>query len=201
MSRDIHLLKPDVMRKCDQWMALMEKAGIDFIITQTFRTKADQDAIYAQGRTKPGNIVTKAKYPQSPHCWGVAWDFAIKVDGKVTWGHPELYKKAGLLAESMGLTWGGHFKSFVDTPHIEDPTYCIGKSINTLKAKYKTPENFIKTWQEVEEVEPVKIVVGNETMQGFIKDGLSYAPVKQLSLALGAKVSWNAEQKKVTVQK
>jgi peptidoglycan L-alanyl-D-glutamate endopeptidase CwlK len=48
--------------------------------TFTLRTFAEQDAIYAQGRTKPGKIVTKAKGGQSYHNYGLAIDIVIMVD-------------------------------------------------------------------------------------------------------------------------
>ena len=55
------------------------KKGIYLIITQGFRSKAEQDALYAQGRTKKGSIVTNAKGSDysSQHQWGIAFDIAI----------------------------------------------------------------------------------------------------------------------------
>jgi peptidoglycan L-alanyl-D-glutamate endopeptidase CwlK len=204
MSRDIGLLHPHIQGLCREFLQACRNVGLDTIITQTLRTKAEQTAIYAQGRYgNSGKIVTNCKYPQSPHCWGCAFDIAVKFRGQVTWGHPELYHQAGEIGKSLGLVWGGDFHSFVDTPHFEDPTYIIGKSVNTLKAKYKTPQNFINSWNESEgeEVEEIKITVGNETMQGFIKDGVSYAPVKQMAKVFDAKTLWSAAEKKVTVIK
>ena len=59
------------------------REGIYLIITEGFRTKKYQDALYAKGRTKPGNIVTNARGSSysSQHMWGVAFDIAIN-DGK-----------------------------------------------------------------------------------------------------------------------
>lgn len=203
MARDTFLLHPHIQEICRDFIYKCKLSGIDVIITQTLRTKAEQDSLYAQGRTKPGNIVTKCRYPMSPHCWGCAFDIAVKVDGKVTWGHPELYRKAGQIGKSLGLVWGGDFKSFIDTPHFEDPKYVINKSVSTLIHTWNTPEKFIDSWkhEEEEEVEIIKVVVGASELKGFIKDGISYAPVKQLAETFNAKVTWNAEAKKVTVIK
>src|ERR1043165_556102 len=48
--------------------------------TQTLRTFEEQNALYAQGRTKPGQIVTNAKGGQSYHNYGLAIDFALLID-------------------------------------------------------------------------------------------------------------------------
>jgi peptidoglycan L-alanyl-D-glutamate endopeptidase CwlK len=48
--------------------------------THTLRTFAEQNAIYAQGRTKPGKIVTFAKGGQSYHNYGLAIDIVLIVD-------------------------------------------------------------------------------------------------------------------------
>jgi len=203
MARDVRLLHPRIRAICGQFMIECQKAGIDLIITQTLRTKAEQDAIYAQGRTTPGKIVTKAKYPMSPHCWGCAFDIAIKVAGKIVWDErKDLYEKAGAIGKKLGLVWGGDFKSFVDRPHFEDPKYIVNKSVNTLVKNYGAPGNFIKTWNESEEeaVEDITIVKGNRIMKGFVKNGTSYAPVRELAETLGATVMWDASKKRVVIK-
>lgn len=48
--------------------------------THTLRTFAEQDALYAQGRTKPGSIVTYARGGQSYHNFGIAIDICLVVD-------------------------------------------------------------------------------------------------------------------------
>jgi len=204
MARDVRLLHPRIRAICGQFMIECQKAGIDLIITQTLRTKAEQDAIYAQGRTTPGKIVTKAKYPMSPHCWGCAFDIAIKVAGKIVWDErKDLYAKAGAIGKKLGLVWGGDFKSFVDRPHFEDPKYIVNKSVNTLVKNYGAPGNFIKTWSESEEeaVEKCKILVGGKNLDGFVVDGRSYVEVREFAREFNATVAWNAEEKKVTVTK
>lgn len=46
----------------------------------TLRTFAEQDGIYAQGRTKPGPVVTYARAGQSYHNYGLAIDVVLVVD-------------------------------------------------------------------------------------------------------------------------
>ncbi|MNC30597.1 Peptidoglycan L-alanyl-D-glutamate endopeptidase CwlK precursor [compost metagenome] len=51
-------------------VALIERSyaqGVPIIITQGYRSKAEQDGLYAQGRTKPGSIVTNARGGYSYH--------------------------------------------------------------------------------------------------------------------------------------
>ena len=139
MSRDIKLLCP----KLQEIIKKMQKADKTFGISQTFRTKSEQDTLYSQGRTSPGNIVTNAKFPYSAHCWGIAFDF-YRNDGNGAYNDFDGYfQKIGQLGESLGLEWGGRWSTFPDKPHLQLRDF----SIDGLIAKYKTPENFIKTWE------------------------------------------------------
>ena len=51
--------------------------GIYIRITQGLRTIAEQNALYAQGRTTKGNVVTNAKGGYSWHNFGYAIDFVL----------------------------------------------------------------------------------------------------------------------------
>src|SRR5687768_11302965 len=93
---------------------------IQIEVVQGLRTIAEQNALYAQGRTKPGPIVTQAKGGQSNHNYGLAVDVCPFVNGKPQWNAPiEIWTKIGRLAESYGLEWGGSWKKFIDKPHIQ----------------------------------------------------------------------------------
>lgn len=93
--RDIELLHPRLRTLCRQLIDLSRQNGIEIIITQTLRTRQEQDALYAQGRTASGNIVTNVRYPYSMHCWGLAFDVAVMLNGKVTWNRLDLYDRVG----------------------------------------------------------------------------------------------------------
>ena len=97
--RDLKKLHPWVKGKAEELIKLCKKNGVEIIVTQTLRTKAEQDALYAQGRTKPGKKVTNARYPQSLHCWGIAFDIVPIIGGKAMWGRTDLFDKVGLLGE------------------------------------------------------------------------------------------------------
>lgn len=103
--------------------ALLDKAkaeGIDLRITFGLRTFEQQQALYDQGRTKPGNIVTKARPGQSFHNYGLAIDVAPFVNGNPDW-KSTLWDRIGELGESIGFSWGGRWKTIKDLPHFEYP--------------------------------------------------------------------------------
>lgn len=94
--------------------------NVQIIVVQGLRTFAESDAIYQQGRTKPGPIVTMAKAGQSYHNYGLAFDFAMITDGKddTVVGHHWL--KVVEIMRKYGMTWGGDFPKFPDNPHFEN---------------------------------------------------------------------------------
>lgn len=102
-------------------------ANISVRIIQGLRTFPDQQALYDQGRTKPGNRVTNSKAGQSYHNYGLAIDFFLVVDGKGSWDTTADRDKDGESDwmevvdsfETKGYTWGGRFTSIKDAPHFE----------------------------------------------------------------------------------
>ena len=122
-SRKIDDLNPKVADVCRKFMAACEAQGIDVIITSTYRDAESQNALYAQGRTKPGRIVTNAKAGQSWHNWKCAIDVVPLRNGKPVWGTMgkdlELWNKVGAIGESVGLEWAGRWKRFREFPHFQ----------------------------------------------------------------------------------
>jgi peptidoglycan L-alanyl-D-glutamate endopeptidase CwlK len=98
--------------------SLLERDGFEMKIISGTRTYAEQDALYAQGRTAKGNKVTNAKGGYSWHNFGIAFDIGLFKDGKY-FGDHKLYSDCGLLGKSLGLEWGGDWKSFPDRPHFQ----------------------------------------------------------------------------------
>lgn len=98
-----------------------------------------QAALYAQGRTKPGKIVTKARPGSSWHNYGLAFDLGLFQGGiYLDEGFPaqadKHYAELGKLAPKYGLEWAGNWKSFPETPHFQK-TY--GHSLAELQAQMK----------------------------------------------------------------
>lgn len=85
-----------------------------FQIVQGNRTQAEQNALYAQGRTKPGKIVTWTK--ASKHIGGRAVDFAALINGKINWDtkyYPVIAAAFKQAAKELGIgvEWGGDWKT------------------------------------------------------------------------------------------
>lgn len=195
MSNQLELLHPVLQTKALQLVELCKSKNIIIKISQTLRTKTEQDELYAQGRTKPGKIVTRAPYPQSLHCWGMAFDIVVLTpSGKATWV-VSAYQRVGPIGTSIGLEWGGNWKDFPDYPHYQLPGY----SWSSLQKKYGTPQNFIASWKNESPVivdsepapDPVLIRIGGKTIEGIIDGGRSYGPVRDIAEALGRQVEWN----------
>lgn len=144
--RDRTKLHPKLQKKLNELEAACKKAGLKIQITECVRTVAEQDALYAQGRTKPGVIVTNAPgYSYSSmHMWGVAADYC-RNDGKKAFDNSDrFFDKVGAIGKKLGLEWGGDWKSPVDKPHFQLPDW--GSTPTRLKMLYGTPEKFMKTW-------------------------------------------------------
>lgn len=112
MSRNLDDLAPAIRPKVDQFLASCRAAGIDVLVTSTLRTLEEQAALYAQGRSAAGPIVTRAKPGSSAHNFGLAVDVVPIVNGKPEWTfnymHPSpTWDKVGRLGRLAGLEWFG----------------------------------------------------------------------------------------------
>ncbi|KDE48183.1 hypothetical protein DI43_05840 [Geobacillus sp. CAMR12739] len=141
---------PVVAAKARQLIEKAYREGINVIVTQGLRTIEEQNELYAQGRTKPGKIVTNAKGGYSYHNFGLAFDFAImKDDGNISWNVDDKWKRVAQIGKSLGLEWGGDWKSFPDYPHFQ---YTFGLSLADLRAGKRPPQQVIKPTSAVEAV-------------------------------------------------
>lgn len=138
-------INPFVAQRVRMLIAKSYQEAHEIQLTRGFATLQEQADLYAQGRTKPGKIVTNAKPGRSYHNYGLAVDFAILKDGVPVWDSkvdvdedqiPD-YEEVGEFAEGVGLEWGGRFKSIVDLPHVQ---YTFGLSIDDLLSGKKPPE-------------------------------------------------------------
>lgn len=131
-------------------------AGIDLIVTCTVRDAEAQDALYAQGRTQPGRIVTNARGGESFHQYKVALDVVPMRYGKPVWGTAgngidndpyddeiddlELWQRLGLIGESCDLEWAGRWKRFRELPHFQ---FTGGLTIGDFKAGREIPRELL----------------------------------------------------------
>lgn len=151
--RDVTQLHPRLQAKFKLLHKKCAQKGIKIKATECLRTAKEQDALYAKGRTAPGAKVTNAqgKDAKSMHQWGVAFDVAIDMDADKDGDvdirdlyNVKLLNVVGRIGQSIGLEWGGSWKSIVDKPHFQLPDW--GSTPAKLKAKYGTPKKFIATW-------------------------------------------------------
>ena len=130
-SRKIEDLHPKVADLCNQFITKCKDAGIDVLITSTYRDNESQNALYNQGRTTSGNKVTNAKGGQSFHNYKIAFDFCPIVNGKAQWNDTATFNKCGEIAESLGLEWAGRWKTFKELAHVQ---YTGGLTLKDLQA-------------------------------------------------------------------
>ena len=107
-----------------RWMGdpVLRLAGLP-IITECYRSPERQDELYAQGRSKPGLVVTYKRGGESNHnkVPTPALDVAfLLADGSVSWSGLLLSKFARLMkAADARVHWGGDWPKFKDRPHFE----------------------------------------------------------------------------------
>lgn len=127
MSARIEDLEPVTRDLCTQFLVATAAAGVSLRVTHTLRTMDEQAHLYAQGRTLPGRIVTKARAGQSPHNFGMAFDVCFA--GRIPYP-PESdprWLQIGQIGERLGLSWGGPNgkgdKFTFDRPHFQRPDW------------------------------------------------------------------------------
>lgn len=158
--RDITLCHPRLQILASQLVDDCRKDGLIIAIGETLRTVEEQDALYAQGRTKPGQIVTNAPGSSysSYHQWGTAFDF-YRNDGAGAYNETgDFFNRVGAIGVKLGLEWGGNWKSPVDKPHFQLPDW--GSTTSGIKRLYSTPEQFMRTWESVNKPGWQKTAIG-----------------------------------------
>jgi peptidoglycan L-alanyl-D-glutamate endopeptidase CwlK len=120
--------------------ALVQKAalgGIRIKIISGFRTYAEQDALYAQGRTAAGKVVTNARAGYSNHNFGIAFDVGV-FEGNAYVGESPKYRAVGVIGMDLGLEWGGNWKTLVDQPHFQlRPAWAIDMTEKQMLAELR----------------------------------------------------------------
>lgn len=126
-SRDPVLLHPQLLPLFYQFAAKCAGAGIDFILTCTYRDNEAQAKLYSSGRNIPGPVLTNAGPGQSAHNWteggrpaSKAFDVCVTEHGKCRWDtkHPH-WSQMGNIGEHLGLEWAGHWQTFKEYPHFQ----------------------------------------------------------------------------------
>lgn len=115
-SRALDALSPVVRQAARAFVAECSRRGLRVLIYCTMRTRAEQLALWEQGRTRPGRIVTNARPGQSlhnPQADGLAWAFdAVPISdaGVALWADDAALRTMGEAGESVGLEWAGRWR-------------------------------------------------------------------------------------------
>src|SRR5688572_28896255 len=119
-SRLIEDLDPRIREGARSILRAWADAGFVVLITCTFRSKEEQRALYAKGRTAPGPKVTNARPGESLHNFGRAIDFVPLVHGKPAWEEEPLFEILARIAQRADprVRWGGDFRSIDHKPHL-----------------------------------------------------------------------------------
>ena len=143
----INKLHPKVRQSALTCLDTIERTcGFNIRVVQGLRTFGEQSALYAQGRTAPGNIVTNAKAGSSYHNYGLALDFCLLHDDKtISWDrnedmdHDKIsdWMEVVSVFKKQGWAWGGDFKSIFDAPHFEKT---FGNTTSDCLALHNTGE-------------------------------------------------------------
>ncbi len=130
MTYDPHSLA--ILAGCAPLLQIKVKAAMDYLapfgvffrVAQGLRDATPQTALYAQGRTSPGRIVTNARAGYSNHNFGMAVDCYPFLKGST--GALELNDPTVPVFQQMvhgvslqGLAWGGLWSHPKDCPHFQ----------------------------------------------------------------------------------
>lgn len=116
-SRKIEDLKPYAKYLCDLLIEKCKAEGITILVTSTLRDAEYQKSLYAQGRTKPGTIVTSTPLIGA-HGFGLAFDVVPLINGVADWNSSK-WNRIGVIGKLIGLEWAGDWESFVEKCHFQ----------------------------------------------------------------------------------
>lgn len=110
--RDLAYLEPIFRAQVEDILDKCGNLGRPLLVTETYRSKARQEALFLAGATQLRTI--------GCHHMGLACDFAKLVSGTPTWKGDWTF--LGKLANERGLVWGGPGKgnlNIADRDHIQ----------------------------------------------------------------------------------
>lgn len=143
-ERNIATLHPAAQRAARRFLAAAKGSdslsadGVVAKIISGTRTYAEQAELFAQGRTRPGRIVTNAAAGRSNNNFGIAWDVGLFKGGAYLQESAH-YDTTGAVGRQQGLEWGGDWSSFVDKPHFQLPT---DLTLAQVRQKFEAGEAF-----------------------------------------------------------
>lgn len=135
----LHIKAQELAR---QFMRAVANFEVTVRIISGARSYAEQDVLFAQGRTTPGRIVTNAEGGESNHNFAIAWDIGLFDGGEYLDGDTprerRLYADASRL-RPPNLEWGGDWTN-PDTPHYQLPT---GLVIREVRGRFERGQAYV----------------------------------------------------------
>jgi peptidoglycan L-alanyl-D-glutamate endopeptidase CwlK len=149
-SKSLNDLCPKARNKARAFLAYCTRQGIAVVVTCTYRSIAEQNALYLQGRDslqevnlarrlinlppipkEDNKIITRARGGESYHQYWVAFDVVPVENGKAIWSttHP-VWHILGAIAEACGLEWAGRWKRNQEFCHFQ---FTGGLTINDFR--------------------------------------------------------------------
>ncbi len=123
------------------------------LVVSGLRTAGEQNALYAQGRTVSGHVVTNARAGFSMHNYGLAADivpYTTGSGGQLNWvsSTPQFQRMVGAM-KAQGLEWGGDWKgSLGDFDHFQLTELPASPTL-AMRADYGTgPTDLSPIWDK-----------------------------------------------------
>ena len=145
---------PELAKRVRAAADRLEEKNTYLLVVSGLRSNAEQNALYGQGRTTPGHIVTNARAGQSMHNYGLAVDIVPYLQGSsgaLNWSADTPQFRAMVTAlEATDLVWGGSWKSLHDYDHFQLPGLSVSPSPKML-ADYGlgTPSQLRTIWEKL----------------------------------------------------
>jgi peptidoglycan LD-endopeptidase CwlK len=147
---DLSKIYPAFLLKISKVLDDCLDQGHVYVATSGYRSYKEQDLLFAQGRTAPGKICTKARGGQSAHNLGLAMDFARDLDPRTPGLQPswDLKDMQNLIDNSVAynLNPGANWTSFKDVPHVDIGIKRHGITLAQLDAIYRKKGSLEDVW-------------------------------------------------------
>lgn len=130
---NLDYLYPPFLEKLLATLRECEELGSTYVVLEGYRTYAQQDKLYRQGRSDPGPVITKARGGQSSHNFGLAIDVCRDLDPEKP-GLQPTWNKAHYYDIKRAAEWRGlhHGADYDDWPHVSWPGFVDAKDLVPL---------------------------------------------------------------------
>ena len=139
---DLSHVHPFVRERITKVLETLGAEGIPFRVFEAFRTPQRQQALWEQGRTRAGAIVTKARPWTSYHQYGLAADFVLFQNNSWSWDDGGAKRVWWNRLQQVGAAHGLEALRF-ERPHLQ----MAGLDVGALQAG-RNPPGGDASWAE-----------------------------------------------------